>query len=142
MQPSNRNMSESNYTRRSMFKLSSGMTFPTNQIDNYNVDQPTYSTLQTLTLSMSNTLFKNYWLTEQQNFYDTDYCIVFADDIVGNFFTFESQSSNVSMSNSLSELTFPTNMGYIVFQTSPTIMRYHLSFISSLFYIIKKISFW
>jgi hypothetical protein len=93
-------------------------------IDHYNVIQPNVIKVDTAMFLMSSTLAKSYYYKLRQVIYETDYGILFEDRGRETFYTYLSQSIDVSL-QAVGMPTLGPNIGSVLFINADAISFYN-----------------
>jgi hypothetical protein len=105
-----------------------GMAYLSNSINHYNTTSPHSIKVDTSVLLMSSSIFKNYFLNLRQVIYTTDYGLIFEDHQTEDFFTYNSQSLDVSMRNT-GLPTIGPNFGYVWIKNSDAVSTYSRAYL-------------
>jgi hypothetical protein len=104
------------------------IAYLSNSINHYNVTSPRMFKVDTAVLQMSSSIYKNYYYNLKQVIYDTDYGFIFEDHQTEDFFTYNSQSLDVSMKNT-GLPTIGPNFGYVMIKNSDAVSYYFRAYI-------------
>jgi hypothetical protein len=104
------------------------LAFLSNSIDHYNTTSPNSLKVETITFTMSTSIFKNWFLSLRENNYKTDYGFIFEDFETKIFFSYDYYFLDVAMANT-GIATSGQNMGYISIKSADTVYNYSRAYI-------------
>jgi hypothetical protein len=104
------------------------LAYLSNSINHYNTTTPYTVKVDTAILQMSSSINKNYYYNLRQVIYNTDYGFIFEDHQIENFYTYASQSLDVSMKN-IGLPTIGPNFGYVFIKNSDSVSNYSRAYI-------------
>jgi hypothetical protein len=116
------------YVDSTLANTALSIAYTSQSINHYNVTQPNQVKVDTTMFIMSSTLVKNYFHNLRQVIYETDYGILFEDRQKESFFTYFSQSVDVSL-KAVGIPTIGPNIGYVVIKNADAISFYNRNYI-------------
>jgi hypothetical protein len=116
------------YIESTLANTALSIAYSSYSINHYNVTTPNQAKIDTTMFLMSSTLLKNYYYNLRQVIYETDYGILFEDRQKESFYTYFSQSVDVSL-KAVGVPTAGPNIGYVIIKNADPISFYNRNYI-------------